>query len=1552
MIAISGYRIENILHSGVTYVLYKGKREKDDFPIIIKTTLSKHPTAKEFAGLRHEYEILKQLNIKGVLKPVALHTVNDSLALLFEDGNLIPLKTHLKTRRLGVEDFLKIAVSITETLERLHRGNIIHKNINPDHILIDPLDCEAKLTGFNIASVLPREAPGINSPFIPEGNLSYISPEQTGRMNRTLDYRTDFYSLGVTFYEMLTGKMPFEASDSLEMVHCHLAKQPSPPHEIYEKAPKVVSDIVMKMMAKTAEERYQSAAGLAADLKTCLVQIQSFGKIDHFSIGSHDMSDKFQISQGLYGREREIDFLVELFEQVRGGAARMAMVSGYAGIGKTSLVNEIYQTISKTKGCFISGKFDQLRRNIPYSAVIGAFQGLVRELSSESIERIAKWKEKLTAALGSNGRIIIDVIPEVKEIIGDQPAVPDLGPMESQNRFNLVFLSFIRVFCQKEHPLVIFLDDLQWVDAATLKLIDLMMTDDEMNYLFFIGAYRDNEVDPAHPLMMTLENLQKKQAPLHELVLTPLSVKHISRFIADTISADPEAVAGLADLVATKTNGNPFFISQFLMTLYDQGLLAIDRERNAWRWELDKIRTLDTTENVVDFLLRRLKRLSFETRDILRLAACIGARFDLKTLCLISEKKADVVFQHLLPGLKEDLVVLTSGIGIAEKVEKSDAIGLSRIFRFQHDRVQQAAYDLIDQKDKKKVHLKIGRLLLKRSEQTSLEDDIFDILNHLNIASDLIEDPLEREMLVGLNLTAGRKAKASAAYEPAFDYLKKGLGLLGRSCWQKQYDLTLALYDEATVTACLSSHFKQMEKFAGRVTRNARDTHDKLGVYQCRILGHMARNKPLKALNTGLKVLSDLDMRFHADLSPKDLRRFIKTGLLIFKKKQIEDLIDLPEMTDPSQIAVLQVLQDTAHAAYFTHYELYPQIILKGIRLILEHGNAFLSPVFFSLFGSILCGIMDDIETGYRFGRLGMQLLERSDAKEVRCKTIETFNMRIRHFKEHVRETIQPLKDAYYAGLETGDLQFAGFCASSIAIREYLAGVDLAQVEKEMAHYRKAIQKLNQQTTLNILGIYHQAVMNLTGASDAPWMLLGSIYSERNFLPSHHQARDRTTLHYFHSIKLFLCYMFEKFDLALEHSAMAEKHLEGAIGSFAIPVFHLYGSLTRLAMYPVASKTEQADILKKVRASRKKIKRWADHAPMNHLHRVYLVEAELARVLGKRMQAVDCYERAIFSANENGFTHEEALAHELAGRFWINEKKDPFAKHYMQQAHRIYLMWGAIGKVRHLEETQCKLLEKPRIAPERRDSLSVGGGDRILDLSTMMKASQAISGEIVLDKLLTTLMRIVIENVGAQTGYLILQREDGLSMAAQGAVDDEQIVVAPSPSLAEADCVSEAIVRHVAETRDVVVLNDASRDGKFIADPYVLSRSPKSVLCAPVLHKSELVGVLYFENNLISGAFTPNRLEVLKLLASQIAISIENATLYTDLKSAEQKYRGIFENAVEGMYQTSPNGRFISANPAMARIFGFESPEELMETITDVEHQLYVSAEGRNDFIA
>ncbi len=1352
-------------------------------------------------------------------------------------------------------------------------------------------------------------------------------------MNRSLDYRSDFYSLGATFYEMLTGLPPFTATDPMELVHCHLAKTPVPAHTHQPNVPPILSQLFDKLMAKTAEERYQSAFGLIADLENCQQQWLANQQCNHFVLGQQDVSEHFQIPQKLYGRETEIAQLLSAFASVSYGSAEILLVAGYSGVGKTALVYEVHKPITESRGYFISGKFDQFQRDIPYASLIAAFQELMRQLLTESAAQIARWKSLLEHALGVNAQVIIEVIPEVAWIMGPQTAVPELPPNQAQNRFNLVFQQFIRTFASAEHPLVLFLDDLQWSDLPSLQLIQSFMTAPDTRYLLVIGAYRDNEVSPTHPLMLMLEEISKaatqmaKSAPT-TLTLLPLNEAHTLQLLAETLHSgpnpalhqpegEPNELSELAKLCLAKTQGNPFFLSQFLHALVEARQIAFNHTTRRWQWDMAELQQTAITNNVVELMAEKIQSLPTDTQALLQLAACIGNQFDLTTLALAGEQSAMASAQALWPSIQAHLLVPLDQT--YRYLTLDTATTANCHFKFVHDRVQQAAYSLIAEKSKAAMHLRIGRLLLAHFALTAnnqREERIFDLVYQWNRGRDFITLPSEKEELARLNLLAGKKARSSAAYKPALGYFQTGLTLIGPEGWAKQYELSLSLSLAATEAAYLAGDFEEMHHWVKMVLQHGKTLLDKVKVYEIQIQASIAQNQALAAIQIALPVLKQLGV----NLPAKPNKLHILRGLLETKwalaGKPVEDLIQLPHMTAAVPLAAMQILSSISAAAYFVQPDLLPLITFKQVLLTVRYGNTALSAFAYAVYGLILCGSLGDIALGYRFGSLAVSTLAHLSANAIKAKTMFVVESMTRHWRAPFQQRLQPLLEAWQSGMETGDFEYAAYAAHDYCIFLFFTGNELPLLHEEITKYSGVMAQNKQEQSLGWQKIFDQVVLNLLGFCDDPCRLCGTSFNE-DAIPI--TAYDRTTTLRISSYKMILCYMFGQYSQALEQAVITEQHLDAIVGSPVGAVCHFYMALVRLAVVAQTPKVERAALLKKVAAIQKKLKKWAHHAPANHLHKWHLVEAERTRVIGADLAAMEHYEQAIALARNHDFPHEVALANELAGRFYLARKQEKVAMAYLQDAHYGYQQWGANAKVSQMRAQYAFLLSKAIKQTSVDDTSTTVLQSDTLDLSTVMKATQAISGEIVLEHLLEKLMRILIESAGAQHGLLLLETNGEWRIEAEGNVNEEKVSVLQSrPLLPAGNAVPDApisLIQYTALTKEPMVLGNAALQGRFTSDPYISQHRSKSVLCAPILQQGKLAGILYLENNLIEAAFTLERLEILKILSSQAAISIENARVYENLEAKVTQRTATLQTTLSDLVATQT--QLLQSNDAL-----------------------------------
>ena len=1512
---LSNYKIRDLIHESDRTLVYRGVTKADGQPVVIKLMRNNFPSFNELVKFRNQYTIARNLPIEGIVKPLALERDRNGYALIMQDfGGIYLLEyyhKYLSSNKINVSEFLKVAIQITEIIEQLHQNRIIHKDIKPENILINPQNKQLKIIDFSISTLLPKETQTIQTPNVLEGTLAYISPEQTGRMNRGIDYRSDFYSLGVTLFQMLNKKLPFETTDPMELVHCHLAKIPV--FDNTEEIPQVLSQIILKLMAKNAEDRYQSALGLKYDLEKCQREWDQKGDIEYFELGSRDISDRFLIPEKLYGREAEVQKLLAAFVRVASpqekgvaeGKTELMLVTGFSGIGKTAVVNEVHKPIVRKRGYFIKGKFDQFNRNIPFSALVQSLQDLMGQILSESDTQLQQWKNKILEAVGENGQVIIDVIPELEKIIGKQPAVPELSGSAAQTRFNLLFGNFIQVFRTKEHPLVIFLDDLQWADSASLNLMKLLMREGNDGYLLFIGAYRDNEVSPTHPLIKTLDKIRKSGAIVNKITLKPLSQLNINKLVIDTLKCSDRAGFPLSDLIYQKTEGNPFFATQFLKSLYEDNLIQFNLLEGCWQCDITQIKQRSLSSDVVEFMMFQLRKLPESTQDMLKLAACIGNHFDLETLAIVSEQSPVETASDLWNGLQAGLILPQSDvykffIGVEEQIPNPE-ISENVTYKFLHDRIQQAAYCSIPEEEKQNTHYHIGQLLLEKFSTREKEERLFEIVNHLNVSIALISQAQEREDLAKLNLRAGQKAKTATAYSASIELFNVGIELLGVNCWQESYELSLELHSEITGSCYLNTNFEEMGKWAEVVLQHAQTFLDTINVQQTRILGARAQAKSVDSIEIGLQVLKELGIKFPQQPSQEDIRKAYQTSRRLWSDRPPQSLINLPTMSDPHLLAAMNMLAALVPAAYGFSPNLMLLLIFQQVELSIRSGNSPTSIFGYSRYGLVLCGIMDDIPNGYEFGELALSLLDKFQAKSFKgvCENgVYTF---IKHWKDRLSDLTPKLEAAYDASLETGDLESLGNNACTYCNYTYHQGQNLEQVLENIEAYRQTMIQYKLAYCLPFQEIHQQTVLNLLGKAEIPYSLTGEIFHKQTSLSQLQATNQRTALFFYFFNQSILSYLFGKNHEAIQTSAQTADYLDGGTGMFMVPLHFYFDALIQLAQCSQITPPERQSILLKVQQNQEKLHHWATLSPVNHQHRWELVEAERCRVLGNKADAMDAYDKAIAGAKENEYIQDEALANELAAKFYLDWGKEKVAAGYMQEAYYCYARWGAKAKVADLETLYPELLQpiletsgtsadllSTLMSLTRQTSLVHNNTpqtntnrsfNRTLDFASILQASQAISGIIQLDELLSQLTQIILHNSGGDRCILIIRNETGeWQVRAIATPDETQLCTEP---LNRDRNLSLKLIQYVKSTHETVVIDDLETDLPVVGD-YLRQHQPKSVLGLPILNQGRCIGAFFLENRLASGVFTKERITVLNFLCTQAAISIQNSFLYKE----------------------------------------------------------------------
>ncbi len=1504
-VVIPGFSLVEQVHESGRRVIFRARRQADDTEVILKTLVSQYPRKRDVAELRREFHIASKLaGVDGIIAVHSLITYGASNVAIEMEPFGLSLADFLAARRgepLGIDLFFDVAIRMAQTLGRLHQHGIIHKDIVPRNVLVDPESAELRVIDFGISSELSRERQSRNLSRRLEGSLPYISPEQTGRMNRDLDYRSDYYSLGCTFFELLTASLPFEADTALEWVHRHISQKPPRVHDRRDEVPLAVSNIVTKLMAKNVEERYQSTFGLVADLQRCRDEWQRHQYVEAFDLGSADVSRKFQIPQKLYGRETELEQLVGMFDDVAHGGTGLCLVSGDPGVGKSALVNELSKAIAGKKGYLIQGKFDQLQQSSAYGAFALAFRGLMQQLLGESAARLEAWRAELAAALGPNAQLIIDLVPELALIIGEQPAVPELPPTEAQNRFQITFQSFVKVFATSRHPLVVFMDDLHWSDVPTLSLIQRLVTGRELGYLFVIGAYRHKQVHDSHPLRMTLNDIAKVRE-LVELPLAPLDLPAVTRLTADTLHTDTSRCEPLAGLLFDKARGNPFFINELLKSLNETDAIAFDPTAGRWGWDMAAVQRAEMSDNVVDFMVASLRRLPEATQQVLQLAACIGNTFDLQTLSVIYEQPMDDTGAGLYEALRRNMLMpLTDSYTLVGLSEAGAGDLVNPSYKFQHDRVQQAAYALIDPERKQAVHLSIGRLMQAHSSDAELEDKVIDIVGHLNAGRKLITEADEARALAELNLRAGVKAQRSSAYDSALEFLRVGHELLPDDVWTSDYELMMRFGTEYQQCAYLTGDHAQADVWTETLLERATTPLAKAEILSARTRQYATIGKMRESIAAAMAGLSLLGVEFTDDPGPDAIADEVAAVVRNLDGRKIADLVDAPPLTDPSELVAIRLLMEIFPAAFLSGSgDLFPYLVLKSVNISLRSGTSPESAFAYAAYGMLLCGALNQPALGYEYGTLAVAMNDQLEDIALKSRVIYVYTMFIHHWSEHWSSMTPWFRKGIESGYQSGDLLYLAYSAQDCIIWDPI--LDLETASSEQRNYLRIVADCEYQDSLDSGTLFLQMQLNFRGLTVDEFSLSDDEFDEQATLAGMRERSFMTGVANYHIYKAEIHYFYDDFAGAMEHILRQDTLIAKKMSLPQLVRFYTVSFLTRASLYLEMSADDQAKTRKRLDADLRQMSLWAAHCPANFEHLRCLMHAELAALDGRIEHAMTLYERAISAAAAEGWRRDEGVANERAGRVLLAHGLPKAAMGYLRAAHYQYYRWGAARKVAHMEAAHPQLIE-PIDAPNSRSgtisrthtstSTTESVQSDALDMSSVMKASQAIAGEIVLDQLWKTTMEIVLENTGAQIGYFVVGDGDELTIeargqAGQGAMDTQRVQVTEDDPV-----LPLSIINNVLRTGKPLVLANATTSGRFSSDPYIVANQPQSVFCVPIHGRGRFKGAIYMENNLTHDAFSEERVEVIKLLLAQASISMENAQLYADqakLIDAQQRF--------------------------------------------------------------
>ncbi|PRP90926.1 Serine/threonine-protein kinase PknB [Enhygromyxa salina] len=1524
MTTFSQYTVLDSVHEGRESRVVRARRQHDDLVVVLKLPRRSPPSARDVARLQHEYTILSELALPGVVQAHALEHDDADIGLVLAALDGESLDRLLSAGQLPVEQALKIALGVARILADIHDHGVIHRDIKPSNIMVGPDRASVHVIDFGLATRLSQETQRLTSPDALEGTLAYLSPEQTGRMNRSIDRRTDLYSFGVTLYRMLTGVLPFTSDDPLELVHSHIARMPASPCEHASQVPEVVCAVAMKLLAKAPEDRYQSAHGLAADLDACLKQLAGDGSVLPFVLAQHEQAPRLRAPQRLFGRDQEIQVLRETLARVHEGGSELLLVTGYSGIGKSTLVHELHPIMALSGGTFIAGKFDQLARNTPYAALVQAFRDLVRQALDEPERRREPLRTELARALAGGGQVLVDLIPELGELLGPQPPVAELGPSEAQNRFNRLFDGFVQVFASGDAPLVVFLDDLQWSDLTSIRLLQALLGGTQPRRLLIVGAYRDNEVGPAHPLAAALEQLRASEVAVNEINLGPLQPADLCELLAEVLDSTTDVVEPLARAMYRKTQGNPFFIGQFLRTLQEDGSLRLDESGGGFVWDLEALNARGVAENVADFMDRRIRLRDAQTQRVLALAACIGHRFDLDTLATICELSPTEAAGALWEALEEGLVV-PEGVDhrfIHHNFETGTIAtdfgeGLDIAYRFSHDRVQQAAYSLINDERRAATHLQIGRMLLAHAGDQPRGDQLFEIANHLNIGASLITDPAQRFTLARLDLAAARRAKRSTAYAVALEYSRCGAAIElepGPDADRLSFDLRCQIAECTYLTGA----FADAQVLFDQLIEEAPSELDRSAVYTLVLCMYQVAGRYAEAVDVGAEALA----RFGVTLPATDAETEAAISTLLaeldrrLEGREIAALLDAPRMADPVQRAILGLLVSIIPCAYIGRSSMFPYLTLKGVSLSLTHGNSEDSCYVYSAYGVMLVGIFGQMPRGFAFSEMSVRLNERFGDAKLRGTLLHLHGDHVYFWCRHIRTGLPLLETAFQACIDVGDLVYASFLAFETVWQRFECGDPLPEVRQHAERFLAFAAESKNEAVYETIRLEQQFFASLAGTTRPGTLLDDATFEAEACLRRVTEASFGCGIAFYHIIHVILLVMNGQPQAALVEAEAVRGEL-GAI--MAMPIEATFYMFEALAIAADARTREPADrtaALARLQEHLDRLALWAQHCPENFEHKHLLVRAEVARLADDPLAAEAFYDDAINSAQRHGFVQYEALANERCGHFYLERERLRIAALYLRAAQDGYAQWGAHAKVDQLDREMSKLptsaASVARIDGEAVSISTTGSTARstatssasswAFDLSTVLRLGQALAGEIELEPLLNRLMRIVLQNAGGTSCALVLERDGVLEVAASCTADPDAVQIHLRTPLAERPELPATVVLHVARTRESLVLADASEDSRFGFDPALADQPGRSILCLALVHRRRLSGVLYIEHTLVCDAFDRGRVELLEMLCSHAVTAVENALLYRnvlDMSAAQARTNELLEQEVE-----------------------------------------------------